>query len=66
MDRAWRMVRALQAGTVWVNRYNRMFAAIPSGGMKESGLGRTRGLEGVHAFTELKHINWSVGSGDLG
>lgn len=62
VDRAWRVSRAIEAGTVWVNRFNRMFPEIPSGGMKQSGVGRTRGVAGLHEFTELKHINWEIGS----
>jgi acyl-CoA reductase-like NAD-dependent aldehyde dehydrogenase len=58
--RAWRVARELDFGTVWVNRYNRTFSEVPSGGMKESGMGRTRGFEGVHEFMELKHINWDL------
>jgi betaine-aldehyde dehydrogenase len=61
IDRGWRTARAVDAGTVWVNRYNRMYAEVPSGGMKSSGIGRTRGVEGMLEFTELKHINWDVG-----
>ncbi|HTW82885.1 MAG TPA: aldehyde dehydrogenase family protein [Candidatus Sulfotelmatobacter sp.] len=56
--RAWRMARAIRAGTVWVNGYNASFAEMPSGGTKHSGLNRTRGVEGLELFTELKHINW--------
>ena len=59
VDRAWAASRGLQAGTVGVNRANAAFAEVASGGMKQSGLGRTRGAEGVHAFTELKHINFA-------
>ncbi|WP_062213628.1 aldehyde dehydrogenase [Streptomyces sp. NBRC 109706] len=59
-DRAWRAARELEFGTVWVNRYNRTFAEVPSGGAKHSGMGRTRGFEGVHEFTELKHVNWGI------
>lgn len=59
---AWRAARALHFGTVWVNRYNRTFAEVPSGGMKASGMGRTRGFEGIHEFTELKHINFELGA----
>lgn len=59
IGRAWRIARGLRAGTVWVNRYNHLFAEVAFGGMGESGLGRTRGLEGLHQFTEVKHINWS-------
>ena len=57
---AWRTARRLDFGTVWVNRYNRTFAEVPSGGMKSSGMGRTRGFEGVNEFTELKHINFAI------
>jgi acyl-CoA reductase-like NAD-dependent aldehyde dehydrogenase len=58
VQRAWRLARAIRAGTVWVNGYNASFAEMPSGGTKHSGLGRTRGVEGLELFTELKHINW--------
>ncbi|MFC7405691.1 aldehyde dehydrogenase family protein [Georgenia alba] len=58
--RAWTLARELDFGTVWVNRYNRTFPEVPSGGMKSSGMGRTRGFEGVHEFTELKHVNWNL------
>jgi acyl-CoA reductase-like NAD-dependent aldehyde dehydrogenase len=57
---AWRAARRLDFGTVWINRYNRTFAEVPSGGMKSSGAGRTRGFEGVYEFTELKHINFGI------
>jgi len=49
--------RQLKAGTVWVNGYNRSYSEMPSGGMGMSGLGRTRGLEGLEQFTELKFIH---------
>ena len=58
--RAMAVARQLKAGTVWVNGYNRSYAEMPSGGMRMSGLGRTRGLEGLEQFTELKHIHLSL------
>lgn len=60
VGRAWRVARGIEAGTVWVNRFNRMFPEIPSGGMKQSGIGRTRGVDGLRQFTEVKHINWEI------
>ena len=60
VGRAWHLAHALRAGTVSVNRYNRSFAEAPSGRFGQSGLGRTRGLEGLRQFTELKHVNWQV------
>jgi betaine-aldehyde dehydrogenase len=59
-SRAVSVARELRAGTVWVNGYNRSYAEMPSGGMRMSGLGRTRGLEGLEQFTELKHIHLSL------
>lgn len=46
----------IDAGTVWINRYNASYPEIPSGGFKMSGLGRTRGIAGVDQFTEVKAI----------
>lgn len=62
LDRAWRVGRALHAGTVWVNGFNRSYPEMPSGGYGSSGWGRTRGIEGVEQFTEIKHLHFSVGA----
>jgi acyl-CoA reductase-like NAD-dependent aldehyde dehydrogenase len=59
-SRGFAVARELKAGTVWLNGYNRSYAEMPSGGMRMSGLGRTRGLEGLEQFTELKHIHFSL------
>lgn len=60
LSRAISTARRLQAGTVWVNGYNRSYAEMPSGGVRMSGLGRTRGVDGLAQFSELKHIHLSV------
>lgn len=60
VGRAWRVASAIDAGTVWVNGYNRSYPELPSGGFKASGLGRTRGIEGVEQFTEVKSVHFSV------
>ncbi|AEJ42743.1 aldehyde dehydrogenase family protein [Alicyclobacillus acidocaldarius] len=60
LDRAFRVARRLQAGTVWLNGYNRNYAEAESGGYKMSGLGRSRGIEGLYEFTELKHIHLTL------
>lgn len=54
--RAMTLARSVKAGTVWVNSYQKSYAEAPSGGYKMSGMGRTRGIEGMEEFTELKHI----------
>ncbi|MET0763569.1 MAG: aldehyde dehydrogenase family protein [Blastococcus sp.] len=60
VDRAWRVSSAIAAGTVWVNGYNKSYPEMPSGGFKSSGLGRTRGIEGLEQFTELKNVHFTV------
>lgn len=60
LDTAVRAGRKIQAGTVWVNGYNKNSSEIPSGGVKSSGLGRTRGIESIEEFTVLKNIHFSV------
>ncbi len=49
------VARRLRTGAVNVN--TGMFSAYaPSGGYKQSGLGRERGPDGIRAFQEVKHI----------
>ncbi|GAW51827.1 MULTISPECIES: aldehyde dehydrogenase family protein [unclassified Nocardioides] len=60
LSHAMSAARQLKAGTVWVNGYNRSYSEMPSGGVRMSGLGRTRGVEGLAQFTELKHIHFSI------
>jgi acyl-CoA reductase-like NAD-dependent aldehyde dehydrogenase len=54
--RALKAVRALRAGTVWVNAYNLYDAALPFGGFKESGFGRELGAQGLDLYTEVKSV----------
>ena len=49
------VARRIRSGAVNVN--TAMFSAYaPSGGYKQSGLGRERGVEGIRAFQEVKHL----------
>jgi betaine-aldehyde dehydrogenase len=54
--RAWRVARALEAGTVWINTYKQLSIATPFGGFKESGLGREKGLTGMRLYQQTKSI----------
>ncbi|MEQ1514450.1 MAG: aldehyde dehydrogenase family protein [Lysobacteraceae bacterium] len=56
LKKAHRMVRALNAGTVWVNCYHTVDPSMPFGGWRESGWGREFGRVGVESFTELKSV----------
>ncbi len=52
---ATQVARRLRTGAVNVNAG--MFSAYaPSGGYKQSGLGRERGPDGIRAFQEVKHL----------
>ncbi|PSH62110.1 aldehyde dehydrogenase family protein [Phyllobacterium sophorae] len=56
LDRAMRVTKALRAGTVWVNTHNVLDANLPFGGMKQSGLGREHGREGLEHYLETKTV----------
>jgi aldehyde dehydrogenase (NAD+) len=47
----------LKAGTIWVNEWHLLNDKVPFGGYKQSGIGRELGLEGLKAYTEIKHIH---------
>jgi acyl-CoA reductase-like NAD-dependent aldehyde dehydrogenase len=54
--RAHRVARALKAGTVWINTYNRYDPASPFGGYKASGFGRELGRQALESYTEVKSV----------
>jgi len=54
LDEAFRGVNELQAGMVWVNNPLVDNDALPFGGIKQSGLGRTLGRQGLDAFRRPK------------
>lgn len=60
VNRAMRIAKKVEAGTVWINTYNKNYPQAEFGGYKESGIGRTRGIEGLLEYTETKHINIEI------
>lgn len=58
LNRAWRVGRAIHAGTIWINTYHHFYAEAEVGGFRNSGLGRQQGIEGLLEFTETKHLNF--------
>ena len=50
-------MREIKAGTVWFNDPLTDNDAGPFGGIKQSGLGRELGQEGLEAFQETKHVH---------
>jgi acyl-CoA reductase-like NAD-dependent aldehyde dehydrogenase len=59
--KAWRVARALRAGTVWINTYKESSIAAPFGGFKQSGIGREKGIQGMRAYMQPKSLYWHVG-----
>jgi succinate-semialdehyde dehydrogenase/glutarate-semialdehyde dehydrogenase len=62
LGRGMRVAEALEAGMVAVNKGIVSDPAAPFGGVKQSGLGREGGHEGIFAFTETKYVavDWSA------
>jgi aldehyde dehydrogenase (NAD+) len=57
LSRAIRVTKALQAGTIWVNRYGRSRDHIlPTGGYKHSGIGKDLGREAYLANRKAKSV----------
>jgi gamma-glutamyl-gamma-aminobutyraldehyde dehydrogenase len=57
LDAAFRVSRAIRAGTVGVNAYSEGDITTPFGGYKQSGFGgRDKGLEALEQYTEKKTI----------
>ncbi len=55
-ERAMKVARQLETGTVWINEYHLLNPGMPFGGYKQSGLGREMGEEGLKAYLEVKHL----------
>jgi betaine-aldehyde dehydrogenase len=58
--RAWRIARALHAGTVWVNTYKQLSIATPFGGFKDSGIGREKGIGGLRLYQQVKSVYFGL------
>jgi len=54
---AWKMAEGIEAGIIGINDPVPATPQCPFGGMKESGLGRELGHEGLEAYLETKYIS---------
>jgi succinate-semialdehyde dehydrogenase/glutarate-semialdehyde dehydrogenase len=59
---AWKMAEGLEAGIIGVNDPVPATPQCPFGGMKESGLGRELGHEGLEAYLETKYVSFLLRS----
>jgi succinate-semialdehyde dehydrogenase/glutarate-semialdehyde dehydrogenase len=60
LKRAIRISEALESGMVAINRGMISDPAAPFGGVKQSGLGREGGFDGIHEFLETKYIGVEI------
>lgn len=58
--RAWRVSERMETGMVSVNEGVYSNAFIPFGGVKQSGLGREGGAEGLEEYLETKFVNFGA------
>jgi acyl-CoA reductase-like NAD-dependent aldehyde dehydrogenase len=57
IGRAHGLARRIQAGTIWINTYNRYDSGSPFGGYKQSGFGRDLGYEAaLEKYTQVKSV----------
>jgi aldehyde dehydrogenase (NAD+) len=61
VKKAHTVSRRLKAGTVWINTYGLMDAALPFGGYKSSGFGRELGMRALESYTESKTVWLNLG-----
>ena len=64
-QRAWRIGRALQTGTVWINTYKQFSISTPFGGWRDSGIGREKGRLGIQQYMEQKSLYWGLNEAPL-
>jgi betaine-aldehyde dehydrogenase len=56
LPKAHRMVKALQAGTCYINTYNDAPVEAPFGGTKLSGIGRENSKAAINHYSQLKSV----------
>ncbi|MGG6294857.1 aminobutyraldehyde dehydrogenase [Leptolyngbya sp. AN02str] len=56
VQRAMRVSKALQAGTVWVNDHLPIASEMPHGGFKMSGVGKDMSHYALEEYTIVKHV----------
>ena len=62
VDRSLGIAQALEAGSVWINDWAKVYDSTEEGGFKQSGLGGLNGTAALDDFIEYKHIALRPGS----
>ena len=60
VQRAMRVSKAIQAGTVWVNDHLPIASEMPHGGFKQSGIGKDMSYYALEEFTVVKHVVFDI------
>ena len=60
--RIMRMTESLEYGIVGVNDALPAVAQAPFGGVKQSGLGREGGRQGIEEYLDLRYVSWRIGN----
>ncbi|KAH8651064.1 aldehyde dehydrogenase [Xylariales sp. PMI_506] len=61
VETAHRVAARIQSGMVWINSSNDSDFRVPFGGVKQSGIGRELGEQGLAAYTQEKAIHVNLG-----
>jgi len=64
--KAFRVVKALRAGIVWVNHMQPTYVEAPWGGYKQSGFGRELGPWGIEEYLETKQVHVNLNEQPIG
>jgi betaine-aldehyde dehydrogenase len=64
--KAFRIVKALRAGIVWVNHMQPTYVEAPWGGYKQSGFGRELGPWGIEEYLETKQVYVNLNEQPIG
>ena len=64
--KAFRMVKRLQAGIVWVNHMQPTYVEAPWGGYKMSGIGRELGPWGAEEYLQVKQVHINLNEAPIG
>jgi betaine-aldehyde dehydrogenase len=64
--KAFRVVKLLRAGIVWVNHMQPTYVEAPWGGYKQSGFGRELGRWGVEEYLETKQVHINLNEQPIG
>lgn len=64
--RAFRVIKKLRAGIIWVNNMQPTYVEAPWGGYKQSGIGRELGPWGIEEYLETKQVHINLNEDPIG